>query len=81
MTLVSMVVTHQPTDVFKVSQCSLYALTTALSTTSKPGAGSSQVNQLPGWEQNPGYDPITKSYPFSFCLFLVSPCIFFFPSE
>lgn len=45
MTLVSMVVTHQPINVIKVSQCSLHALTTALSYTSKANKTTGGASQ------------------------------------
>lgn len=45
MTLVSMVVTHQPTNVIKVSKCSLHALTTALSYTSKANKTTGGASQ------------------------------------
>lgn len=92
MQLVSMMVIHQSSNVIKISQCSLHALTTAPFCTSKAnattwggksGTGSSRVNQLPGREQNPRilFPPhiqLLGVVHLAFSLFLVSPCIFFF---
>lgn len=49
----------------------------------KSGTGSSRVNQLPSWEQNPRilFPPhiqLLGVVHLAFSLFLVSPCIFFF---
>lgn len=45
MKLVSMVVTHQSSKVIKISQCSLHALTTAPSYTSKANETTWGANQ------------------------------------
>lgn len=93
MQLVSMMVIHQSSNVIKISQYahfmpspqppSVLVKQMRLLAGGKSGTGSSRVNQLPSWEQNPRilFPPhiqLLGVVHLAFSLFLVSPCIFFF---